>query len=165
MATLAQPSATSPAVSNPVRKMWDNLSPLPAGKLLFSIALGRVVPYTGSIRPRVVELRPGYAKVEMRDQWRVRNHLNSVHAIALANLGETASGLAMMYDLPDEARGILTGLSVEYVKKARGLLTAECTCQAPDWRVQREYELEATVRDEAGDIVARARPRWLVGPR
>jgi acyl-coenzyme A thioesterase PaaI-like protein len=121
--------------------------------------------YSGSIAPRVVELRAGYARVEMRDRKRVRNHLHSVHAIALANLGELASGLAMTFALPAEARGILTGFAIEYLKKARGPLTAECACEVPDWRVQGEHELEAVIRDRSGDVVARARPRWLVGPR
>jgi acyl-coenzyme A thioesterase PaaI-like protein len=94
----------------------------------------------------------------------VRNHLRSVHAIALANLAEEASGLAMMFGLPDNARGILTGFSIQYLKKARGPLVAECRIDIPDSSVQAEHEIEVAIRDEAGDVVARARPRWLIGP-
>lgn len=154
--------------ANPVatlKAMWARLSPLPGGKAVFSILLGRVVPYTGSIGARVEELRPGYARVVLRDRRAVRNHLRSVHAIALANLAEEASGLAMMFGLPDSARGILTGFSIEYLKKARGRLTAECEIAIPDVSVQAEHEIEVAIRDEAGDVVARARPTWLIGPR
>jgi acyl-coenzyme A thioesterase PaaI-like protein len=100
----------------------------------------------------------------MRDRRAVRNHLHSVHAIALMNLGELTTGLAMTLAMPDGARGIVTGLSMEYIKKARGLLTAECTAPAFDATVSGKHDFTADIVDEAGDVVARATAHWLVGP-
>lgn len=140
-------------MANPIRKQWDTWHARPGGKWLFSKMLGRTVPYTGSIRPLVQELRPGYARVVMHDRRAVRNHLASIHAIALANLGEVCSGLAMMYSLPGEARGIVTGIAAQYLKKARGTLTAECYTGEPDWRTPAEHQVSADIRDAAGDVV------------
>ncbi len=126
--------------------------------------LGLMIPYTGSIHPLVLELRPGYAKVQMRDRRAVRNHLRSIHAIALMNLGEVTTGLAMTLAMPDGARGIVTGLSMEYVKKARGLLTAECTAPPFDASVSARHDFHADIVDASGDVVARATAHWLVGP-
>jgi acyl-coenzyme A thioesterase PaaI-like protein len=126
--------------------------------------LGFMIPYTGSIHPLVLELRPGYAKVQMRDRRAVRNHLHSIHAIALMNLGEVTTGLAMTLAMPDGARGIVTGLSMEYVKKARGLLTAECSAPPFDASVSAQHDFHADILDASGDVVARATAHWLVGP-
>ena len=147
-----------------IREMWDWWHDLPGGKWVFAKLLGLAVPYTATIKPRVVELRPGYARVEMEDRRRVRNHLNSIHAIALMNLGEVTSGLAAAMTFPDNVRAIPVRLSIDFVKKARGTLTAECTAPAFDTSVEREHDLETVIKDRSGDVVARAMARWRVGP-
>ncbi len=146
-------------------RLWRTLSPLPAGKWIFSRLLGFKVPYTGTARPSVEELGPGYARVSMRDRRAVRNHLHSIHAIALANLAEVTSGLAMIASLPSEARSILTAFSIEYLKKARGKLVAECSTPIVDASTRGEHIIESIVRDSTGDVVAKGTARWLVGPR
>ena len=123
-----------------------------------------MVPYTGTIRPRFLEIAPGLARVAMRDRRSVRNHLSSVHAIALANLAEVASGVAMIVALPDDVRGIPIRLSIDFVKKARGELTAECRCSVPHVDAPIEMDLHPEIRDAGGDIVARATIRWRLAP-
>ncbi len=147
-----------------IRSMWDRFSRRPGGRWIFSLALGRMVPYTGSIRPRVLALSETGARIEMRDRRAVRNHLRSVHAIALANLAELTTGLPLAYAVQPRGRTILVSLTVEYLKKARGTLTGSSTFVAPHADRDEEIEIPVEVRDEAGDVVARARARWRVGP-
>ena len=141
---------------------WKRFSRLPFGRALFSIMLGRMAPYTGTMGARVVELSPGHSKWRMRDRKRVRNHLNSVHAVALVNLAEVSSGTAMLTALPAGTRGIVTGLRMEYLKKARGTLTAECTCTVPEFEGETRYDVNAVVTDDGGDVVARGTVTWLL---
>ncbi len=152
---------------NPILHRWQRLGrwPLGLGPVVFGLVLRRMIPYTGTIRPRVRELRPGYACVEMSDRRRVRNHLQSIHAIALMNLAELTSGLAMTCSLPASARAIVTRLSIDYHKKARGPLTATCRCESPDASEEREVDVESEIHDAAGDVVATATARWRIGPR
>jgi acyl-coenzyme A thioesterase PaaI-like protein len=154
----------SEAGGSVIRQQWDRWNTRPAGKAIFNRMLRVMIPYTGTIRPRVLELRAGYARVEMRDRRAVRNHLQSVHAIALMNVAELTTGLAFSYALPGSTRFILKSLSMDYLKKARGTLTAECTSEIPDASERKEYRVESVVRDLAGDIVARAQAVWLLGP-
>jgi acyl-coenzyme A thioesterase PaaI-like protein len=123
-----------------------------------------MVPYTGSIRPHVRVLEPGFAQVQLSDHRAVRNHLASIHAIALVNLAEVTSGLAMLVGLPPGVRGIVTGLSIEYLKKARGTLMAEARVVIPAVTTTIDHEVEAVIVDEGGAIVARARVQWRLAP-
>ena len=153
-----------PAPGERLRALWRRLAPLPGGKTLFSLLLGRISPYSGTIGARVEELSPGFCRASLRDRRRVRNHLNSVHAMALANFAELTSGLAVLSGLAPGVQGIVTGFSITYQKKARGRLTAECRVSGLEVVVEREQEAEVTVSDTAGDVVARATARWRLRP-
>jgi acyl-coenzyme A thioesterase PaaI-like protein len=126
-----------------------------------------MVPYTGTLGARLEELEPGRATASLRDRRPVRNHLGSVHAIALVNLGELVTGLAVLTALPAGIRGIVTGLSAEFLKKARGPLTATANVRGLGLAAVdavREVEAVAEIRDASGTVVTRVTARWRLGP-
>jgi acyl-coenzyme A thioesterase PaaI-like protein len=127
--------------------------------------LRRFVPYSGTVYPHVLLLEPGHSRVEIDDRHGSRNHLDSIHAIALANVAELAGGLAMTAALPADVRGIVTSIRVEYLKKARGRVIAESRCTVPAVEGSTSYDVVADVSDSAGDLVARATVTWLLAPR
>ncbi len=159
------PAAIAKSDRNLIRELWDKLSPLPLGKQLFSRAVGFAAPYTNTIHAKVQLLRPGYAEVFMEDRPGLRNHLSSVHAVALVNLAELTGNVALAYSLPDDARFIVSGLSIEYLKKSRGTIRATSECPIPLTSEKREYLVPVSMWNSAGEEVARAELKSLVGAK
>jgi len=146
-----------------VLSLWRRCAGLPFGRALFSWMFGRQVPYSGSIGAEVVELEPGHARLVLRDRGAVRNHLGSIHAVALTNLGELASGLAMTTALPAGVRGIVLRIETVYLKKARGTLLCDCRVTVPEVTGDLNHEVHAEIRDAGSDIVASVRVVWRLG--
>lgn len=150
---------------NSIYRLWKKLQRWPLGHRVFSFAINRYVPYTGSMGATVIELAPGFARVQLRERRRVRNHLHSIHAIALANLAELTANLALLAGLPDDARFIPDGISVEYLKKARGIVVGEARTEILSSNEKRRVEIHVQITDARGDVVARSIIRSLVGPK
>ena len=88
------------AAQNATLRQWRRFSAFPLGRRLFNRLVGFTVPYAASIRPQVLVIEPGLARVRILDRRRVRNHLRSIHAVALINLAEMTANLAMMSTQP-----------------------------------------------------------------
>ena len=151
--------------SNDLQRRWDTLCTIPFGKNIFNFLISLYIPYTGSISAKVQELKPGYAKVTLGDRRKVRNHLKSVHAIALANLAEYTGNLALVCSMPEDARFIVKNISIDYIKKARGTLIAECHAPFVENSEKKEFSVEVTIRDSDGDVVVTGKLLTLVGPK
>ncbi|TWI09414.1 hotdog fold domain-containing protein [Aerolutibacter ruishenii] len=151
----------------PVLALFRRITRWPGGHWLFSRAVCLKAPYFATIAPRFVTLEPGRCEVRMRDRRRVHNHLGTVHAIALCNLAELSAGVMTDASLPTGMRWIPKGMSVEYLKKAKGTMHAVAIPDRPLVDADTGYDAPVTVaiRDEAGDTVFRARIAMWVSPR
>jgi acyl-coenzyme A thioesterase PaaI-like protein len=143
--------------------LWRRCSGLPFGRALFDALFGMQVPYSASIGATVLELESGHARLALRDRRAVRNHLGSIHAVALTNLGELTSGLAMTTALPAGVRGIVLRIETVYMKKARGTLLCESRASVPEVTGDLNHEVHAEIRDAGGDMVASVRVAWRLG--
>jgi acyl-coenzyme A thioesterase PaaI-like protein len=99
---------------------------LPQGDWVFSTLFSRKAPYFATVRPRFVVLRPNHVELTIRKRRRVHNHLGTVHAIALCNGLEAATGALAEATLPPGKRWIPKGMEVSYTAKA----TSDITCIA-----------------------------------
>lgn len=146
-----------------IQYYWQLLSGNAFGRWLFHRLIPFINPYTGSLKANIIELRKGYARLELKDRRGLRNHLNSIHAIALTNLGEFSSGLALISLFSDNMRGIPVEIKIKFIKKARGRLTAECTTKLPAFENEIEHKVISVIKDSEQDEVANVTVIWKLG--
>ena len=70
----------------------------------------------------------------------------------------------MLGALAANTRGIPTNISIEFYKKARGKLIAECFCAPPTVTEDTDFKVYTDIKDNAGDVVARTTVNWRLGP-
>jgi acyl-coenzyme A thioesterase PaaI-like protein len=155
-----------PAHAEPrVMRLYRLTQRLPLGRQLFTRAFQFAAPYFRSIPVQVVSVVPGSAVAVMRDRWRVHNHLGTVHAIALCNLAELTMGLVAEATIPASHRWIPKGMTVDYLAKARGLMTATASLNLPDALDAVVIPVGVDVTNPDGKTVFRAEIRIWVTPR
>lgn len=148
---------------NQIYQYWQWLEKKPLGRWLFNQLIPFINPYTGALKARILEIDRGYSRLELNDRRAIRNHLNSIHAIALTNMGEFTSGIALISLFTDNMRGIPKEINIEFIKKARGRLIAECKTSLPDFESELEHTVTAEIKDGENDLVARVNVKWLLG--
>jgi acyl-coenzyme A thioesterase PaaI-like protein len=137
---------------------------LPFGQFAFDRGIGFVAPFFATIKPRVRRLEPSLCVVEMKDRRAVRNHLGSINAGALCTLAELTGGMAVDATIPAQLRWIPRAMSVEYLAKAKGLITASCQL---DQAIDREgaFPAPVEVRDAQNTLVFTAQITFHISRR
>lgn len=147
-------------------QLFARMAPWPLGRRLFTRAVTLKAPYFASIRPEFLELRPGRARVLLRNRRSVHNHIGTVNAIALCAACELAAGTMIDSSLPPGLRWIPRGMTVRYVKKADTdiVATAEMGAPVPEG-FQGDHVVAARCRNSADEIVMEADITMYVSPR
>ena len=150
---------------NAALQAWQRLEAKPFGKVIFSRFVCLKAPYFATISPRFEELRPNYARVSMKKRRAVTNHIGTVHAIAMCNLAELAAGTMTEVSIPASMRWLPKGMQVDYVKKSVGGVQAVATLPEVAEGPARDVPASVEIKDDAGEVVCRARITMWVSPR
>jgi acyl-coenzyme A thioesterase PaaI-like protein len=147
-------------------RLWQRMARWPGGSWLFSRAICFKAPYFGTISPRFTVLDHGRCEALIKDRRRLHNHIGTVHAIALCNLAELTAGVMTDASLPKGMRWIPKGMSVQYLKKASGLLRGVATPDIPLVHSDSGYELPVSVGvfNASGEQVFAARIEMWLSP-
>lgn len=132
------------------------------------------IPFHALTRVDLVDAPIGVGHAQIPDAPELKNHLGTVHGGMLFTLGEVAAAAAMTQLLwPELARlrGITRRASIEYLKPARGALTATAIAGMTLAEItaalttQHSVDVPLTVelRDSDGLVVATLKVDWYVG--
>ncbi len=150
---------------NPVLKMWNQVSTYPGGKWLFTRAVNRKAPYFGSIKARFERLEVGGAEVTLWDKRHMHNHIGTVHAIALCNAAELSGGISTEVSVPKDMRWIPKGMTVRYLKPARGQLKVTASLPPIESGVSADVPVAVSIVDGEGDQVFTAEITMYASPK
>lgn len=154
-------------MTTPLLTLYTKISQWPLGHWIFSKAVCFKAPYFSSISPAITRLENGRCEARIKDHRAVRNHIGTVHAIALCNLAELCAGLMIDASLPKDMRWIPKAMNVSYLKRAKGTMRAIATPQIAIISAAESYELPVNVDvlDDAGDFVFNAEIRMWLSPK
>ena len=117
-----------------VLSLWQKTRGIPlVGPRVFSFAFGQKAPYFASIHPRFTVLEPNHAELVIPKRRGVKNHIGTVHAIALCNGLEAAMGALAEVTIPADKRWIPKGMEVAYTAKATSDITCFAETDAEQW--------------------------------
>lgn len=154
-------------MATPLLALYGKISRWPCGHWLFSKAVCFKAPYFGTIAPIITRLENGRCEAVIKDRRAVHNHIGTVHAIALCNLAELCAGVMTDASLPKTMRWIPKGMTVAYLKRAKGRMHAIATPMIPMVDSDAGYDLPVNVDvlDCSGDKVLHAEIRMWMSPR
>ncbi len=137
---------------------------------LLSLLFASQVRFAGTARVRINSLTQQQACLTLRDRNRVRNHVGSIHAAAMALLAESATGFLVGMNVPDTHLLLIKTLRVDYKKRAIGDLRALATLTAEQLSAiatqsRGEVTVQVEVTDESGQSPIACEMIWAWLPR
>ena len=158
--------------SNRLSRTVDKLEKLPAPcrRVARSLAFGRAVPFVGTAGLSIDEMNAERLVVSTPNRRRVQNHIQGIHAAAMALLAETATGLLVGMNVPDSAVPLIKSMKVEYRKRTQGGMTATATLTPEQIEKIRtepkgDVTVAVSVTDESGKEPIQCEMIWAWVPK
>lgn len=103
-------------------------------------AIGRVVPFVGTAGLDFEKMTCEEVIVNIPNRKKVQNHISQVHAAASVLLAETASGMVLGMNVPDDKLPLMKSLGAKFIKRSTGAQKAIATLTSEQINLIRETE-------------------------
>ncbi|AXY59122.1 MULTISPECIES: DUF4442 domain-containing protein [Acinetobacter] len=153
--------------TNRLAKLVKATSRFPKGvrSTLWSKAFGRVVPMVGTAGIKYIEVSRNTVIVELKNHRGMQNHINQLHAVAMALLAETATGFVTGMNVPDTSIVLIKSMKIDYKRPSKGDMRAVATLT--DAQIQEmqstdkgETLVSVVLTDESGQEPVQAEMLW-----
>ena len=120
----------------------------------FAALICKTAPYFSTIDPVFTEFSLDRVALSLKNQEKVHNHLGTVHAIAICNAAELAAGLFTDISIPEGARWIPVGMTVNYLAKAKTDLAVVTQADNVDFAAGGNQVIKVIATDDDTTVVA-----------
>lgn len=157
---------------NKLSKIVRNIYRLPTfmQKTALSYSIGNFVKFVGTAGIRFEKMSAEEVVLSLENKAKVQNHIGQVHAAATALLAETATGMVIGMNLPDDKIPLMKNMSISYTKRSQGAQKAVASI-APELIEQFTTEekgtvlIPVTITDSVGTEVIQAQMLWAWIPK
>ena len=157
---------------NKLATMVANIYKLPSfmQQSALSYSIGNVVKFVGTAGIWFEKMTPNEVIVTLKNRRKVQNHIKQVHAAATALLVETATGMVVGMNLPDDKIPLMQSMTVLYTRRSQGQQRAVATLSQE--AIAQFHELDkgnvvvpVALTDETGTEVVEALMQWAWIPK
>lgn len=83
-------------------------------------AIGRFVKFVGTAGIHFEKMTCNEVAISLPNKNKVQNHIGQIHAAATTLLAETASGMVVGMNIPDDKLLLMKNLAVKFIKRSQG---------------------------------------------
>lgn len=127
--------------------------------------IGKVVKFVGTAGIHFEKMTCNEVVITLSNKKKVQNHIGQIHAAATTLLAETATGMVVGMNIPDDKLPLMKNLSVKFIKRSQGTQRAVATLSKEQIKLIRETPkcdllVPVIVTDETGEEVVKADMNW-----
>ena len=144
-------------MENALSKLVGQFVNLPEQEKIQGIskAVGSFVKFTGHSGLRYEKMTQSEVVVSLENKPEVQNHIHQIHATAMILLAETATGMVVGMNIPDDRVMLVKSLNTAFVKRSAGAMSAVATLSDEQIKMIHETEkgellIPVVITDELG---------------
>lgn len=134
-------------------------------KQMRDYAIGRFVKFVGTAGIHFETMTCNEVAVTLPNKNKVQNHIGQIHAAATILLAETATGMVVGMNIPDDKLPLMKNLSVKFIKRSQGQQRAVANLSNEQIKLihetdKGEVNVSVKVTDETEEEVVVAEMIW-----